>query len=188
MIDPNNSMSRRDFIGAAAVGAAVLATGSIFKISAKDEKMAMPSKGIYVCSKCGHVEFGVAPENCPVCFATKDQYKENNTIFSDAISNYKDAGISHTPFISAKKKSSLITEAPTYEISVRIGKKLHPMEEAHHIQFLDCYIDDKYAARVSLSLSASPAATFYTKPAGAKIRIIELCSVHGYWQAEAVAA
>ncbi len=187
MINSNNSMSRRDFIETAAVGAAVLATGPVFSISANEEK-AMPAKDIYVCSKCGHVEFGAAPENCPVCFAPKDQYKENNTVFSDAISNYKDAGISHTPAITAKKKSSLISETPTYEISVRIGKKLHPMEEAHHIQFLDCYIDDKYIARISLSLSSTPAATFYTKAAGAKVRVIEVCSVHGYWQAEAVPA
>jgi desulfoferrodoxin-like iron-binding protein len=179
----NTSMSRRDFIGATALGAAVLASGPVFSIAAGEEKKAMAPMNIFVCSKCGHVEFGSAPDFCPVCHASRDQFNQKN-VFEEAIANYKDAGISHTPFISVKKKSSVISEMPTHEITVRIGKKLHPMEEAHHIALIDCYVDDKHFARVSLTLGSEPAASFFIKASGSKVRAVEVCSVHGYWQAE----
>jgi desulfoferrodoxin (superoxide reductase-like protein) len=182
-----SNVSRREFLGAAAIGAAVMAAGPVFEVVGKEEAMPM-AKDIYVCGVCGHVEFGMAPENCPVCHAPKEKFTDNNTVFADAISNYKDAGISHTPAITVKKKSGLIPETPAYEIEVRIGKKLHPMEEAHRIAFIDCYVDDKYFSRMMLTLGSDPAATFYTKATGAKIRVVELFTVHGHWQAEAKVA
>ena len=184
-----DSVSRREFLNTTAVGAAALAVatsaaGPFFKVVAKDEKIAPMAKDIYVCQVCGHVEFGFAPENCPVCHAPKEKFAENNKVFEEAISNYKDAGISHTPEIVVKKHSSFISETPTLEVQVRIGKKMHPMEEAHHIRWIDCYVDDKYFARMFFTLASSPAATFYTKATGSTVRAIEVCTVHDYWQAE----
>jgi desulfoferrodoxin-like iron-binding protein len=179
-----NSVSRREFLNTAAIGAAVMAAGPVFKIAGKEEAKAAGPKDIFVCGVCGHVEFGSAPDFCPVCHAPKEKFDLNNNVFSDAQATYKDAAISHTPAITVKKKSDLIAETPTYEIRVRIGKKLHPMEEAHHIRFIDCYVDDKYFARIMFTTSSSPAATFYTKATGAKVRAVEVCSVHGHWQAE----
>lgn len=183
-----DNVSRREFLNTAAVGAAVLAAGPVFKVIAKDEKKTVMAPDIYVCSVCGHVEFGSAPEFCPVCHAAKEKFAENNKVFEEAIANYKDAGISHTPDLMVKKHSSFISETPTYEVQVRIGKKMHPMEEAHHIRWIDCYVDDKYIARMFLTLGSSPAAGFYTKASGSKIRIVEVCTVHGFWQAEALIA
>jgi desulfoferrodoxin-like iron-binding protein len=182
-----SNVSRREFLEAAAVGAAVMAAGPVFEVVGKEEAMPM-AKAIYVCGVCGHVEFGMAPENCPVCHAPKEKFTQNDKVFEEAIANYKDAGISHTPAITVRKKSTLIPETPTYEIEVRIGKKLHPMEEAHHIAFIDFYVDDKYFSRLMLTLGADPAATLYTKASGAKVRVVQLCTVHGHWQAEAKAA
>ena len=179
-----SSISRREFIQAAAISSAVLAAGPVFEIAGKEPEKAPAPAAIFVCSMCGHVEFGSAPEFCPVCHAPKEKFNQNNNVFSEAQATYKDAGISHTPEIIAKKKSALISETPTYEVEVRIGKKLHPMEEQHHIRFIDCYVDDKYIARMTLTIGSDPAATFYTKAAGATVRAVEVCSVHGYWQAE----
>jgi desulfoferrodoxin-like iron-binding protein len=182
-----NGISRRDFLNAAAIGSAVLAAGPVFKIAAK-EALKTPMPEIYVCSICGHVEFAKAPENCPVCHAPKEKFAENNSVFTDAINNYKDAGISHTPDIVVKKKSAFISEMPATEVEVRIGKKMHPMEEQHHIRYMDFYVDDKYVSRIFLTLGSLPAATFFVKAGGTSVRIIEVCSVHGYWQAEASVA
>lgn len=179
-----DNVSRREFLGAAAIGAAVMAAGPVFEIAAKEDVMPA-AKDIYVCQICGHVEFGMAPDTCPVCHSPKEKFAENNKVFSEAIAKYKDAGISHTPDIVVKKKSEFVPEMPNTEIDVRIGKKLHPMEEAHHIRFLDCYVDDKYIARLYLTLGSSPATTFYSRIAGSTVRVVELCTIHGYWQSEA---
>jgi desulfoferrodoxin-like iron-binding protein len=179
-----SSITRREFMQAAAISSAVLAAGPVFEIAGKEPAKPAAPANIFVCSMCGHVEFGGAPEFCPVCHAPKEKFNQNNNVFSEAQATYKDAGISHTPDIVVKKKSAFISETPTYEVAVRIGKKLHPMEEAHHIRFIDCYVDDKHFARINLTLGSDPAATFYTKAVGATVRAVEVCSVHGYWQAE----
>lgn len=182
-----SDISRREFLNAAAVGAAVMATGPVFKVSAGEQpKKAVPA--IYVCGVCGHVEFGSAPEFCPVCHAPKDKFAENNALFGDAMKKYPEVSGSHDPVITIKKDTGLIPEMPGKEVSVRVGKKLHPMEEQHHIKFIDFYIDDKFINRVFLSLKLYPAASWYTNAAGSKIRMIEYCTVHGYWQAETAMA
>ena len=140
---------------------------------------------LFVCSICGHVEYGAAPDFCPVCHASKDNFKQNDALFSEIETKFKDAGNSHTPEIIVKKKSDLIKEHPCVEVEVRIGKTVHPMEEAHHIRWIDCYADDKYVSRVMLTLGIMPAATFQLKAGGKKVRIVEVCTVHGHWQAEA---
>lgn len=35
-----------------------------------------PAEPIYVCSVCGNTVMGQPPEQCPVCAASKDQFKE----------------------------------------------------------------------------------------------------------------
>jgi desulfoferrodoxin-like iron-binding protein len=178
------NITRRDFLNVAAMGAAVAAAGKVFPILGKDEQPAMKMK-LFVCSVCGHVEFGSAPDFCPVCHASKDQFKQDDALFTDAEAKFKDAGPLHTPEIIVKKQSDLIKEPPCHQVEVRIGKKLHPMEEAHHIRFLDCYVDDKYVARVILTIGVEPAGSFIFKAAGKKVRIVDLCTIHGHWQAEA---
>ncbi len=148
--------SRRNFLRTAAIGATVAATGKLFTVSGKpaaaSEAKAVsgtsPMK-MYVCSICGHIEFGSAPDNCPVCHAPKDKFTLNDTVFSDAMKKFPDKAESHAPVISIKKEPGLVADAPCKEISVRVGKILHPMEEAHHIKFIDFYIEDKFVEPVS---------------------------------------
>lgn len=178
-----NGMSRRDFLGAAAIAATVMAAAPVFDVSAKtDPKMSMPD--IYVCGVCGHVEFGAAPENCPVCHAPKEKFSEKNTLFADAMKKFPDVGPSHDPVISIKKDPPLVTDVPCKEVSIRVGKHMHPMEEAHHIRFIDFYIDDKFISRFFPNLKQYPAVSYYTNAAGSKVRVVEFCTVHDYWQSE----
>lgn len=193
------SVSRRNFIRTvAAAGAVALTAGNVAKVLGKSETPAAPAASgspaaaasvgarprIFICAMCGHVEFGNAPDFCPVCHAPKDKFEQNDAVFSDAEAKGKELSGSHAPVVTAKKHSSLISEMPCLEITVRVGKKLHPMEEAHHIRFLDCYVDNKHVSRNSLTLGSYAAGTFQVKAAGAKVRIVEVCNLHGYWQAE----
>jgi desulfoferrodoxin-like iron-binding protein len=185
------------------MGAGAIAVGSVLNSSAEAMKPATETKkssaeavkpakaamagGFYVCSACGHVEFGAAPDNCPVCHSPKEKFSENNTIFSDAAAKWASSADKHTPAVVLTKKSMLVTEEPSTDVQAKIGKMVHPMDENHAIKWIDCYVDDKHMARVSLTIKSEPAATFYTKVAGAKIRIVSWCNLHGYWTTEAMA-
>jgi len=182
--------SRRNFLRTAAMGATAVAAGQLFSASGKTPESEAkpnapdPSLKIFVCSVCGHVEFGMAPDNCPVCHAPKDKFNQDNKLFSDAEEKLKDGGTKHTPVISVRKDPKLISELPCHEVDVRVGKTMHPMEDAHHIKFIDFYGDDKHLTRIILPLSLYPAASIYIKVPGSKVRAVEWCNLHGYWTTE----
>ncbi len=178
------TISRRNFMGITAAGVAVAAASQVFPVFGAGEPSAGGMK-IFVCSVCGHVEFGNAPEHCPVCHASKENFNQNDALFSEAETKYKDLAHSHAPYLIVKKHSDLIKEQPRRQVEVRIGKDLHPMEEAHHIRFLDCYVDDNHISRVILTTGAEPASSFILKIPGKKVRVVEVCNLHGYWQSEA---
>jgi desulfoferrodoxin-like iron-binding protein len=175
-------LGRREFLGAAAAGAAIVASGSAFSPYAKDE--AKPrTPDMFVCGICGHVEFGSAPQVCPVCHAPKDTFTAHNSIFEDAQSKLPDGGVKHTPVIMVQSATAMIPELPLREVSVRVGQTMHPMEEKHHIKFIDIYFDDKFINRFAPNLLLYPAVSLYMKPEETKVRVIEWCTLHGYWQA-----
>jgi superoxide reductase len=189
------NVSRRDFLNTAVIGVTVAAAGQV--VRAAENKVAAPAAqptpgqvaktsgaSIFVCGICGHVSFGSAPDACPVCHASKERFRQEDTLFTDAEAKSKEGAVKHVPVITLKKQSALITE-PCKEITVRIGKTLHPMEEAHFVRFIDCYVDDKYVERVILTPGSMPAVTAYVKASGSKVRVVEFCTVHGHWQAEA---
>lgn len=178
-----NQVDRREFLNSMAAGAAILAAGPIFNISGKEGTMGkMPD--IYICGVCGHIEFGTIPQNCPVCHAPKEKFSQNNSIFDDTLAKYADVVAKHVPIIMVEAKPNLIPDVPTKEISVRIGKIMHPVEEAHHIRFIDVYLDNKFVSRFPLTLKVYPAVSIYLKEMGSAVRIVELCTLHGYWQME----
>jgi desulfoferrodoxin len=197
----SKNVSRRTFLGTAASGAALTALATVLPAgaqSAKEEKKVDAKKeekkevkkeekkgGIYICAVCGHVEFGVIPDACPICHASKEQFKQDDALFSANEAKFKEVAAGHTPVLVVKKSSTLITEKPTTEALVRVGKKLHPMEEAHFIRWIDCYGDDKFVSRIFLSTGVEPAAGFFVKGTAGKIRVVSWCNLHGYWQAEA---
>ena len=139
---------------------------------------------IFVCGVCGHLAFGSAPENCPVCFAPKDKFTQNNDVFTEAEEKSAEAAVKHIPAITVKKACQLIPEQSCVDVIVRIGETLHPMVENHYIHFIDCYVDDKYVSRVLLTPGVFAAGCFHLNASGSNVRIVEFCNLHGHWQAE----
>ena len=138
---------------------------------------------IYICKICGHIEFNSIPETCPVCSAKN--FEQNDNIFTESEEKSKEAAVKHIPNVQVVKKCGLIPEETCTDILVRIGEKLHPMEENHYITFIDCYIDDKYASRIMLTPLTWASVVFHIKTQGSKVTIVECCNIHGYWKSEA---
>ena len=139
---------------------------------------------IFICSVCGHLEFGKAPDQCPACRSPKERYIQNDRIFIESEEKSREAAVKHIPSVIINKECKLIPEQSCFDIIVRIGKVMHPMEPAHFIQFIDCYVDDVHAGRVQLTPGLFPGACFHLKAKGAAVRVVENCNIHGYWQVE----
>ncbi len=140
---------------------------------------------ILICGICGHIAFGSAPDNCPVCGASKNNFSQNDTVFEDAMEKSKEGAVKHIPSVTVNKTCGLVPENTCWDVIVRVGETLHPMEEKHFIQWIDCYVDDKYVSRIQLTPGTNPAVIFHLKAAGSKVKIVEMCNLHGHWQAEA---
>ena len=139
---------------------------------------------IFVCSVCGFLDFGNGSAACPVCKAPKEKFIRKDSVFTEAAEKSKEAAVKHIPAITVNKQCNLISEQPCFDIIVRIGQTLHPMETAHFIQFIDCYVDNVYVSRIVLTPGVFAAGCFHLKTHGAKVTIVENCNLHGYWKSE----
>jgi desulfoferrodoxin-like iron-binding protein len=183
-----SSVSRRGFLETVSmVGAAAVWSANFSKASGA-EKMPEVTSRIFVCAICGHVEFGNAPDACPVCHADKEKFQLNDALFMDSQKKFANAGDKHLPVIEATAKSPLVTEQPAIAMQTKIGSVIHPMEKGHHIRFIDCYIDDVYVSRLLLTLNSHPTAGINIRKSGTRVRAVILCTLHGYWQNEATVA
>lgn len=180
----NVSVNRRDFLLSTA-GAGVLAfsaAGLIDTLSAEPASKNIIS--IFICQVCDHVEFGAPPQTCPMCRSSTDKFERNDSVFSDALARFKDVAAEHTPILIAKKKSHLVTEAPSISVLVKIGQPIHPGTPEHLIRFIDCYIDDVFVGCLLPKSGLHPAVGVEIKATGSKVRVVSLCNQHGYWQKE----
>jgi superoxide reductase len=142
---------------------------------------------IFICGVCGHLEFGEAPANCPVCYAPKDKFKQNDNVFKESAEKSKEAAVKHIPVVKIAKMCGLIPEG-CGDAHIRIGEVLHPMEEKHFIKFIDVYLDGKWVERLLLSPNGiNPAGSVHFKHLEGKVTVVELCNVHGYWMTEVTA-
>ena len=130
------------------------------------------------------MEFGEPPEFCPLC-NTEEKFETKNSLFTDALAKFKDLEPKHTPVIAVQKKSTIVSDVPCKEIDVRIGKVMHELEDANHINYIDFYLDNKFFTRIPTSPQLQPAVSLFLKAPGSKTRAVCFCSAHGYWQAEA---
>lgn len=141
--------------------------------------------GIFICQVCGHIEYDRAPGNCPVCHAPKEKFKQNDNIFKESREKSPEAEIKHIPAIKLNKVCGLIQEEGCTDILVKIGEKLHPMEEKHYIMFLDCYLDKKWVERIMFTPNGvNPAGCIHLKPSAESSKIFTAvinCNIHGYW-------
>jgi len=139
---------------------------------------------IFICEICGHLEFNAIPQKCTVCGSEKEKFVQNDKIFQESQAKSPEAEVKHVPAVQVQKACGLIPEKGCTDILVRIGKTLHPMEEKHFIQFIDCYQNERYLGRAMLSPGVYPAACFHLKEPTGKVTITEHCNLHGYWKTE----
>ena len=139
---------------------------------------------IFMCEICEHLEFYEIPGNCPVCRAKQEKFTQSDQIFQESQAKSPEAEVKHVPAVQVNKECGLIPEKACTDILVRIGKTLHPMEDKHFIQFIDCYQNGAYVGRAQLSPGLYPAACFHLKEPTGKVTITEYCNLHGYWKAE----
>lgn len=138
---------------------------------------------LFLCSICGYVAFDEVPEKCPVCESPKDKFEQKDNIFTESSEKSPEAAVKHIPVINVIKECKLVGGS-CVDIVVKVGEVQHPMEEKHFIQFIDCYIDRKFAGRAHLTPALYAATAFHLKNTGSKVQIVEHCNVHGWWMSE----
>jgi superoxide reductase len=137
---------------------------------------------LFVCQVCGHIEFGAAPDRCPVCFASKEKFKEDPAAVNPAEKEGKEK---HVPVILVKKECGLIPDLCS-DVHVKIGSVPHPMTDDHSIQWIDVYNNKKFIARYHLTPALQPAVSVHIKrELTGRIQVVEFCNKHGKWTAEA---
>jgi superoxide reductase len=81
----------------------------------------------------------------------------------------------------AKEKHVPVLEKTADGFTVSVGAVAHPMEEAHHIAWVELLADGK-SYRQFLHPGDAPKAHFPVKSDHAVAR--EYCNLHGHWKAE----
>lgn len=118
---------------------------------------------VYKCSVCGNmVEVVHASGGQMVCCGKTMILQKENTV--DASKE------KHVPVIE-KKGSSIL---------VKVGSVPHPMEEAHHIEWIELVADDM-VYRKYLMAGDKPEAVFNID--AKKFTAREYCNLHGLWSA-----
>ncbi len=139
-------------------------------------------ENVFVCSVCGHIEFGRAPETCPVCDAPREKFSLDNAAIHPAEREGKEK---HVPVILVTEQCGFIPNA-CRDVHVKVGSVPHPMEEKHWIQWIDVYLDRVFAARYQMAPQALQAAVSLHVKTGqhGALTAVEHCNVHGTWMAE----
>ncbi|MFH1063623.1 MAG: desulfoferrodoxin [Candidatus Woesearchaeota archaeon] len=81
---------------------------------------------------------------------------------------------------AAKEKHVPVVEKTEKGLKVTVGSVLHPMEEAHHIEWIELIADGK-VYRKMLKPGEPPVAEFEVSPENWTVR--EYCNLHGLWKA-----
>lgn len=81
---------------------------------------------------------------------------------------------------AAKEKHVPVVEKISGGFKVKVGSVAHPMEEKHHIQWIELIADGKAYIQF-LAPGAAPEAVFKTD--AVKVSAREFCNLHGLWKA-----
>jgi len=119
---------------------------------------------IYKCNICGNIieviHIGIGQLVC--CGQPMELLKEK----------IADVGLEkHVPVI----------EKVGNKVKVKVGSVPHPMEEKHHIEWIETIADDK-TCRKFLKPGEKPEAEF--EITAEKIEAREYCNIHGLWEAK----
>ena len=119
-------------------------------------------KEIYKCEECGNIVevLHEAGGELVCCGQPMKLFKENTV---DA----------------AKEKHVPVVEKTSEGITVKVGSVPHPMEEKHHIEWIEIIDGDQYCRRF-LKPGEAPEAVFDCKGQGVVAR--EYCNLHGLWK------
>ena len=120
----------------------------------------------YVCNHCGNIVQFVKNKGVPVvCCGEK---------MSELIPGTSDgAAEKHVPAV--KVEGSRVT--------VAVGSVEHPMQEAHHIEWIILETEKGYQ-KVDLKPDQPPVAEFIVPEGDKPIAAYEYCNLHGLWKAE----
>lgn len=67
------------------------------------------------------------------------------------------------------------------KVIVKVGSIAHPMEEAHHIEFIVIKYNDQVERR-NLKYTDKPEAEFIINEEFSEMEIYEYCNLHGLWK------
>lgn len=81
---------------------------------------------------------------------------------------------------AAKEKHVPVVEKTSDGVKVKVGSVSHPMEEKHHIEWIEVIADGK-AYRQFLKPGEAPEAVFCVS--GGDFTVREYCNLHGLWKA-----
>ncbi len=118
---------------------------------------------IYLCPRCGNsVEVVGNGSGGLVCCEIEMELQDPQTA---------DAAVEkHVPIVEAKDGGSLVS----------VGSVPHPMEEEHHICWIEI-INGNYVNRKYLNPGEAPEAEFFVKVMPGML-LREYCNVHGLWE------
>jgi len=98
--------------------------------------------------------------------------------------NMTDLEKKHDPVITCP---DVVKAGQHFDCTVHVGKHMaHPNEPAHHIEFVDLYLDDIYLCHLDLAARKSdPKVTFSIMlPMSGTLKAYESCNIHGVWISE----
>lgn len=135
---------------------------------------------MFVCAVCGHIEFGNAPAECPVCFARKFNEDPNAIMPAE-----KEGKEKHVPVVTATGQCGLIP-GECKDVLVKVGSIPHPMQADHWIMWIDAYVNNVFVSRVQLKPESLQAAAciHFKKDVTGTVTVIEHCNKHGNWMAQ----
>lgn len=121
---------------------------------------------IYKCEVCGIITkvYHEADGTLNCCGKEMVQQVENTT----------DAAVEkHVPVITKIEDG----------FEVKVGETLHPMTEAHYIEWIELTVDDCWVTTAFLKPGDEPKVTFKAC-LGEKVEAKAYCNLHGYWKAK----
>ena len=80
---------------------------------------------------------------------------------------------------AGQEKHMPVIEKMGEKIKVKVGSIAHPMEEDHHIEWIEIITEGKICRKL-LKPGDKPEVEFYTK--AEKIEAREYCNLHGLWR------
>lgn len=140
----------------------------------------------FVCSKCGYIAFGQAPDNCPVCGAAKQAFELDNSAIKKPAdpNNLTELEKKHIPAIKINRQCGLVGPG-CVDVHIKVGDMLHVMEAKHYIMYIDVYLDSAFVARYHMIPDKiNPVLGIHLKVASGKLLALENCNIHGRWIAQ----